>query len=266
MRNLSREAEDFNTLATFLARRDVPVLTAKTLQGACGTARADLLLLMGGSIPHGCRFAGQLYRAGLAKRMMTIGGVGHTTAAFCAQMQRVFPQLDTAEKPEGALMRDYLALAFEIPAKEILVESSSTNCGENVRFAREILEKEGRMPKTAIVLHDSTMQRRMGATMEKEWADFGVTCVHYASYTVKLIPCGDTLRFEPNNILGLWEPEHYMSLLLSEIPRLRDDAQGYGPRGCGFLAHVEVPQAVLDAYERLCPVYAPLLRAGAQKK
>ncbi|STD42197.1 Uncharacterised protein [Edwardsiella tarda] len=42
-----------------------------------------------------------------------------------------------------------------------------------------------------------------------------------------------------------------MSLLLGEIPRLRDDAQGYGPRGRDFIAHVDLPDEVEAAFQRL---------------
>lgn len=51
-----------------------------------------------------------------------------------------------------------------------------------------------------------------------------------------------------------------MSLLLSEVPRLRDDAQGYGPKGRGFIAHVDLPEEVGAAWQRLAERYAHLLR------
>jgi hypothetical protein len=42
-----------------------------------------------------------------------------------------------------------------------------------------------------------------------------------------------------------------VALLLGEVPRLRDDAEGYGPRGRGFQAHVDVPAEVEAAYAAL---------------
>ena len=50
--------------------------------------------------------------------------------------------------------------------------------------------------------------------------------------------------------------ERLLSLALGEIPRLRDDENGYGPRGRGFIAHVDIPEAVEAAWRRLadrCP-------------
>lgn len=34
-----------------------------------------------------------------------------------------------------------------------------------------------------------------------------------------------------NEQQGVWSVERYISLLLGEVPRLRDDANGYGPQG-----------------------------------
>jgi hypothetical protein len=41
---------------------------------------------------------------------------------------------------------------------------------------------------------------------------------------------------------GLWPVDRYLSLILGEVPRLRDDAQGYGPAGRDFIVHVDFPR------------------------
>jgi hypothetical protein len=38
---------------------------------------------------------------------------------------------------------------------------------------------------------------------------------------------------------------------MGEIPRLRDDKDGYGPQGRGFIAHVDVPGHIEAAWSRL---------------
>lgn len=45
-------------------------------------------------------------------------------------------------------------------------------------------------------------------------------------------------------IHGMWESDRYINLLMGEIPRLRDDENGYGPAGKGFIAHVDIPENV----------------------
>lgn len=55
---------------------------------------------------------------------------------------------------------------------------------------------------------------------------------------------------------GLWEMGRFCDLVAGEIPRLRDDAQGYGPRGMGFIDHVDIPEEVDEAWKRLAGVMA----------
>ena len=258
MTHLVQDALDFNTLAEFLARRDVPCLDAAALQKILGAPQAEMVLLFGGSLPEGCRLAGPLWQAGLARKVMTIGGVGHTTAAFLERVESALPAGHSAT--EGECMKEYLQSAFGIPDEDLLVENASTNCGENVRFALRILQEQDALPATAIVLHDSTMQRRIGATLDRWWPKDTTRFVHFAAYRARLEAGEGGLHFAPNRIWGLWQPEHYMRLLLSEIPRLRDDAQGYGPNGRDFIAHVDVPETVTAAWQRLARRYDHLLR------
>ena len=49
----------------------------------------------------------------------------------------------------------------------------------------------------------------------------------------------------------MWDMERYISLLLGEIPRLRDDSDGYGPNGKNYLAHIDIPDSVTEAFENL---------------
>ena len=101
------------------------------------------------------------------------------------------------------------------------------------------------------------MQRRMAAGLRKYAPD--VRIVNYASYRAEIVVQDGTLAYA-QPIRGMWEMERYISLLLGEIPRLTDDAQGYGPRGKGFIAHVDVPREVRTAFDCLRDHYAGLVR------
>ena len=50
---------------------------------------------------------------------------------------------------------------------------------------------------------------------------------------------------------GIWPMEKYLQLLLGEVDRLTDDEGGYGPRGRGFVVHVDVPAEVRAAADEL---------------
>ncbi|EIY0006856.1 YdcF family protein, partial [Salmonella enterica] len=50
---------------------------------------------------------------------------------------------------------------------------------------------------------------------------------------------------------GIWTVARYLSLIAGELPRLRDDETGYGPRGKDFIIHVDIPRDVETAWQVL---------------
>ena len=51
-----------------------------------------------------------------------------------------------------------------------------------------------------------------------------------------------------------------MTLLMGEIPRLSDDENGYGPKGKDYIAHVDIPEKVEQAFLELKQVYGSMVR------
>jgi hypothetical protein len=60
-----------------------------------------------------------------------------------------------------------------------------------------------------------------------------------------------------------WPFERWVALVLGEIPRLRDDSEGYGPKGKDYLAHVDVPEEIASAHARLVLAHPEWGRAAA---
>ena len=60
----------------------------------------------------------------------------------------------------------------------------------------------------------------------------------------------------------MWSMERYVTLLMGEIPRLRDAQGGYGPKGSGFIAHVDIPEIVEEAFETLETQWPERVRAA----
>jgi hypothetical protein len=81
-------------------------------------------------------------------------------------------------------------------------------------------------------------------------------CTAKQSITAAAAPCSSL-----SNEHGVWRVERFMSLLLGEIPRLRDAPGGYGPTGSGFIDHVDIPWEVEAAHAWLAEQYPHLLRA-----
>ncbi|EXF73849.1 hypothetical protein CFIO01_12946 [Colletotrichum fioriniae PJ7] len=50
---------------------------------------------------------------------------------------------------------------------------------------------------------------------------------------------------------GMWSIGRFVDLLMGEIPRLRDDGEGYGPKGKDFIVHVAIPESVDAAWAML---------------
>ncbi|KAF5674723.1 DUF218 domain-containing protein [Fusarium heterosporum] len=154
----------------------------------------------------------------------------------------------------------------------VLVEDASTNCALNAINTRKVLEAHGcTSPASIVVAQDPTMCRRTVAAFEKVYADkmheapmlaswptfiprviprngpySGQVC-SIASSLVYDVPGWDEYRKD-----RLWSMERFMSLLVGEIPRMRDDENGYGPRGKGSIVHVEIPPKVEEAWQTLC--------------
>ena len=182
------------------------------------------------------------------------GGIGHSTP-FLYHAVASHPQYNltpTTGQTEAAILADIARRFWGIPASDIIVEDQSTNCGENARFTLDVLCSQGMNLTTALVMQDPTMQRRTMATFARV-SEGCATAPHWLSYpgfTPELINSRDGLAFlSPTD--GLWPVERYLSLILGEVPRLRDDAQGYGPAGRNFIVHVDFPHHVAQAWQVL---------------
>ena len=253
-------ARDLNTLGDFLARRDVPALTGDALRGAYGVGRADLLVLLGGSIPHGCETAGRAFRDGIARKLMIVGGEGHTTPFLRRAIAERYPAVPAEFRTEAEIIAELLQQEFGLSKQEFLIENRSANCGENASFSFRLARESGLRPKTVIVMQDSTMQLRTQAAFQKEWAAWAPQLIGFAAYRARIAAKDGRPAFENGGLWGMWSMEHYISLLMGEIPRLRDAPGGYGPNGRNYIAHVDLPAEVEPAFERLRAPYGDPVR------
>lgn len=189
-------------------------------------AQVDALLLFGGSLPDAWDRAAALVRADRVGTLVLVGGEGHTTDVLRAALG------DVRGRTEAELMASYLHAEHGIT--DVLLEPESRNCGENVVLAREVVLAAGLEPSTVALVQDPSMQRRMDAVFRVVWPD--AAAVNLPG---------------PRQGRHSWPADRSIALVMGEVPRLRDDEHGYGPRGAGYLAHVEVPAAVEAAYEQL---------------
>ncbi|KMK09181.1 hypothetical protein ABW07_07890 [Pluralibacter gergoviae] len=231
-----------NRLGQWLAQRDPD----------SDLSEAGLVILAGNAviptIDAACRLAAD------GRELLISGGIGHSTTYLYDAVARHprYCAIDTAGRPEAAILADIAHRFWGVPRSRILVEDRSTNCGENARFSLALMAERGLSPGAAAVVQDPTMQRRTIATFSRAQRESGVPTrwLSHPGFAPELLRSGESVPFAPPGD-GAWSVERYLSLLLGELPRLRDDAGGYGPRGRDFIVHVEIPEEIDMAWRSL---------------
>ncbi len=251
-----------NTLAAFCGVRDLTELTAACLLEQTGMAQVDVMVLFGGSILAGGDVLAEGMRQKLAKHYIIVGGAGHTTDALRVQIRAALPHMErtvqTDALSEAALFDTYLHKKHGLRADYL--ECFSSNCGNNILYLLGLLQEKGIPCERILLVQDATMQRRMAATLRKEAPALQV--VQYAAYQTTVECVEGQLRYAQTPPLGMWDIPRYCNLLMGEIPRLRDDANGYGPNGSGFLAHEDIPPEIEAAFAQLQAAYPKGVRVA----
>lgn len=189
------------------------------------------------------------------------GGKGHSTPQLLDNLRNSeFASLVTdgsittamAEAEKAAVVA---TRAFAIPPSRLLLERESKNCGENARFCQWLLADGGFVSETVILVQDPTMQRRSFHTWLRAAGQarrVGARLYSHSTFVPQVEPGpGDLPQFIESQRSGTWSIERYVGLLLGEIDRLRDDANGYGPNGRNYFDHVDIPIDVWESYTRV---------------
>lgn len=237
---------DMNILGDFLGRRDLKELSQIELKQKYGIMQADLFVLFGGSILNGADVFAEARKNHIARKYMIVGGHGHTTEFLRQKIRSEYPDLPVSGISEAEMFDAYLQRKYDIHAD--LLECRSTNCGNNITYFLTLLKKNQMDPSSVILCQDATMQLRMWAGMKKYRPD--ILTINYASYHVAVKETEGILKYI-SPVHGMWDMDQYMTLLMGEIPRLTDDENGYGPKGRDFIAHVDIPDEVRNAFLHL---------------
>ncbi len=257
------EVDDLNRLIRYLAQRDLEDLTADALFARYHTRQADLLILLGGiTTPDFAEQVARAYQAGLAKRLMVVGGQGHSTQNLrdhIAAHPR-YGAVRTENRSEADMLCDILVHGFGLDRDEILVERESTNCGNNASLAFQVIRHSRFQPDLAVIVMDPIMQRRTGECFRHHWRLAPTRFVNFAPAVPLLREQAGRLVFADPAHAPYYRMESFLQLVMGEIPRLRDDEHGYGPKGHGFIGHVDIPEPVLLAFGRLMTGYAHHVR------
>lgn len=251
-------AENINTLAKFLGTRDIDVLNQEELFERYGIHQADVMVLFGGSIVEGGDVLASGIKNFVAKKYIIVGGAGHTTDTLRQVVHLKYPDIETTDLSEAEIFQKYIKHVYRCKADYL--ETKSTNCGNNITYLLDLLKENNISFNSIILSQDASMQRRMAAGLKK-YVKEDVTIINYATYCAKVLNQNEDLVFE-ENIHGMWPIKRYVNLLMGEIPRLSDDANGYGPNGKNYIAHVDIPENVKIAFDELKMVFGSEIRAA----
>ena len=263
--NLQGQVDDFNCVIRYLAQRDLPDLTAEALLARYHVRQADLLILLGGiTTPDFAELVARAYQGGLAKQLMLVGGQGHSTQNLRAGLAAHprYGAIPTADRTEADMLYDVLVGHFGLDRDHILLERESTNCGNNATYALQVVRLRRCIPEFAILVMDPIMQRRIGESFRHAWREERTAFVCQAPAIPLLAEKEGALAFADPAHEAYYRMDSFLKLVMGELPRLRDDEQGYGPRGHGFIGHVDIPEEVEQAFARLLEPFGQLVRAA----
>ena len=171
----------------------------------------------------------QLYLEGWAPLLVFSGGLGVITKNLWSE-------------PEAELFAG-IARGLGVPDERILVETRSTNTGENVQFTRELLAGRGLEPQSLILVQKPYMERRAYATFKNYWPGPRVFV------TSPQVSLEEYLKNYSNSALT---EDDVVGIMVGDLQRL----SVYPEKG--FQIPQEIPADVWGAYEEL-------VRAGYDK-
>ncbi|MGH4119545.1 YdcF family protein [Clostridium sp.] len=249
--------DDINNIIKFLSRRDISGLTCNALVEEFGITQVDMIILLGNSIPYVAEIGSKAYKNGLSKDIMIVGGIGHSTKYLIQNVleNNKYNNIEVNDKSEAEILKQIIVAGENIQQDKIITESKSTNCGDNASEALIVLKEKHKVPKSIILIQDPTMQLRSHASFLKEWQEENTLFISYSPFIPQIKASDNGYEYINKDIKGLWDKDRFIDLIMGEIPRLNDVENGYGPKGKGFISHVDIPEEVFCSYQRLLCYY-----------
>jgi uncharacterized SAM-binding protein YcdF (DUF218 family) len=116
---------------------------------------SDVILALGSHDTRVAEHAADVFLRGLAPLLICSGNVGRLTSGrFQSSEAETFAEV---------------AIAKGVPPGAILLETRSTNTGENIIFSHQLLGARGIYPRRAILVQKPYMERRAYATTMCRW-------------------------------------------------------------------------------------------------
>ncbi|MFT9140849.1 YdcF family protein, partial [Acetobacter orientalis] len=157
----AENTHSINAILAFLAADDSAII---------GPARIDLVVHAGNAIlataQQACALAKQ---AGCP--LLLSGGVGHSTTLLHKAVRAAgySAVVQTQSRTEAESVGDIAVACWGLPPEQLMLETQSTNCGENAAFTRNKLAELGMAPSNIVVVQDPLIQFSTMVTFQKAW-------------------------------------------------------------------------------------------------
>ncbi|MBM1172971.1 YdcF family protein [Microvirga arabica] len=250
----SQDVAALNEVAAFLALDNFGPKRSDGLPEHMAAGSVDCIILAGNCVLETAEGAFRAMKGDVGPKLLITGGVGHATEVLRRKvaMHAVYRAVVTDARTEAHILADIAERFWSIDRSSILIEPESTNSGENALLSRRVLENADLPVRTILLIQDPTMQRRADATFRHVWSDRpDLKVLNWPTFTPRVRLAGEELQFDLNGIAGLWSMDRFLALVMGEIPRLRNDLHGYGPRGKGFITHVDIPEHIEAVFAQL---------------
>lgn len=125
-----------------------------------------------------------------------------------------------------------IAIARGVSRDKIIIESKSSNTGENIQFVKRLLQEMGLHLTSFLLVQKPYMERRTYATFCKQWPD--VDCI-VTSPQISYEEYGRDEDFK----------KRYINVMVGDLLRIREYPK------LGFQIEQEIPDEVWGAGQRL---------------
>lgn len=184
--------------------------------------KADCIIGFGCYNEDVARRAAQLYHEGYAPCILFTGALGRNTR--------------TMWQDSEAVRFARIAMAEGVPEEAILVENRARNSGENLIYAKKLLEERNIPVKKVIGVQKPYMERRLHAAFPVYWSEVSVTVTSWQqSYEEYLSGLHRWGRGEPETI----------SMIVGDFQRIQKYAQ------LGYQIPQEIPDKCWEAFDCL---------------
>lgn len=184
--------------------------------------KADVILVLCSHDKRVAERGAELFLEGWAPLLIYSGGFGAITKGMWAE-------------PEAKLFAD-IAIKLGVPEEKILIESESTNTGENVLFTRKLLEEKGLQPQKFIVAQKPYMERRSYATFRQMWDEKELIVTSPQTTFAEYLENYSNPGLTRDDVIGI---------MVGDLQRIKL----YPAKG--FQIHQEIPDKIWAAYEEL---------------